>query len=251
MPMRWRWPPDRRTPRSPISVSSPSGRSSIRSLQLGALDGLGQPVLSSASSKAMLAPMVSSSSITSWGTTASRRCQAGRLSKMETPPAVIVPADGRWSPSRMSTNVLLPAPLEPTIGDGATARDVEVDAAQHQLVRAVGVGEVEPAHVHVALRHLVGHARGPLLAAGVLLHPVLGDQVRQRRAREADAGHRVDEPDGARQDAGAGRDEDRRAASGCPRTCHRPSAPTASSPTPTMKTISRKYLGISPSNRGA
>ena len=32
---RWRWPPERLTPRSPISVSYPSGRSSANSVDAG------------------------------------------------------------------------------------------------------------------------------------------------------------------------------------------------------------------------
>ncbi|MNC37493.1 hypothetical protein D3C75_860610 [compost metagenome] len=114
---RWRWPPDKETPRSPNVVSNCSGNSSILSYTCA------RRAASSTSSsewgqgsKAIFSRIVDENRKGSWGTipTWPRRVFKG-ISWISWPSIKTVPFGGLYRRTKRCTRVLLPLPTRPTM----------------------------------------------------------------------------------------------------------------------------------------
>ncbi|MNG05585.1 hypothetical protein D3C84_887830 [compost metagenome] len=116
MARRWRWPPDRRTPERPTTLSRPLGNSRTVLCNWAISRALQQA--SSLRSRPMVrfARTVSLNSAGCCRTTATfSRTVSRPISCWVEPPKRMVPASGVYKPSSSCTRVLLPPPLAPTI----------------------------------------------------------------------------------------------------------------------------------------
>ncbi len=118
---RWRWPPERVTPRSPRRLSSPWGkRSSTSSAAARARPWRSCRWLASGAVRRRLAARVSENRKLSWGTTCTRRRSCCRSrSRTSCQPLSSEPSSTRPAPAsvrrgRRLANRLLPVPVAPT-----------------------------------------------------------------------------------------------------------------------------------------
>ena len=116
MARRWRWPPDRVDPRSPTTVSSPSGSASTN--PSAATTTRAASISSSVTSlpRVRLSRTVSAKRKVSWRTGATMPdAPSEPSSETSTPPRSTRPAVGWTRPQSRETIVLFPDPVAPTM----------------------------------------------------------------------------------------------------------------------------------------